>query len=77
MTTYSELPLSQLSYLAKTGIAGFEPAASCLTGKRSTVGLYANELQEWDLNPRPSGNEPDELPTALPRYNATSPQGCL
>lgn len=44
MTTYSKLLLYQLSYLAKTGIAGFEPATSCLTGKRSNRWTICHQI---------------------------------
>ena len=50
---------------------GIEPAISCVTGRR--VNRYTTRpikkiLREADLNHRPSGYEPDELPNcSIPR----------
>ena len=52
---------------------GIEPAISCVTGRH--VNPYTTEpvflvfkLREQDLNLRPSGYEPDELPScSIPR----------
>ena len=49
---------------------GIEPAISCVTGRR--VNRYTtrpkDKLREADLNHRPSGYEPDELPNcSIPR----------
>ena len=49
---------------------GFGPAIFCVTGRRDnryTTG--PNWLRKLDLNQRPSGYEPDELPDcSIPRY---------
>jgi hypothetical protein len=41
---------------------GLEPATSCVTGRHSNQLNYQTELRGQDLNLRPSGYEPDELP---------------
>ena len=50
---------------------GFEPAIFCVTGRRDN--RYTTGPKQWlrkmDLNQRPSGYEPDELPScSIPRY---------
>ena len=54
---------------------GFEPAIFCVTGRRDGplhYGTTNNWLRELDLNQRPSGYEPDELPDcSIPRCNVT------
>ena len=64
------LPLNYTRMAVPTGI---EPAISCVTGRH--VNPYTTEpvflvfkLREQDLNLRPSGYEPDELPDcSIPR----------
>ena len=49
---------------------GLEPATSCVTGRHSNQLNYQTItwLREKDLNQRPSGYEPDELPDcSIPR----------
>src|SRR5690606_22787200 len=41
---------------------GLEPATSCVTGRHSNQLNYRTRLRGQDLNLRPSGYEPDELP---------------
>ena len=67
------LPTELPSQTVPTGI---EPAISCVTGRH--VNPYTTEpvflvfkLREQDLNLRPSGYEPDELPDcSIPRCEA-------
>ena len=50
---------------------GIEPAIFCVTGRRVNHCTTKPWLRGKDSNLRPSGYEPDELPTAPPRdiYN--------
>src|SRR6476659_11299710 len=61
------LPTELLSHTKSTGIkmavrTGLEPATSCVTGRHSNQLNYRTILRGQDLNLRPSGYEPDELP---------------
>ena len=48
---------------------GVEPAIFCVTGKRDNHYTTEPWLREMDLNQRPLGYEPDELPNcSIPRY---------
>ena len=46
---------------------GIEPAIFCVTGRRVNHCTTKPWLRKRDSNPRPSGYEPDELPTAPSR----------
>ena len=47
---------------------GIEPAISCVTGRHVNRYTTGPKLREADLNHRPSGYEPDELPNcSIPR----------
>ena len=62
--------LYQLSYKAMAVPTGIEPAIFCVTGRRDNRYTTEPWLREMDLNQRPSGYEPDELPScSIPRYN--------
>ena len=61
--------LYQLSYKAMAVPTGIEPAIFCVTGRRDNRYTTEPWLREMDLNQRPSGYEPDELPNcSIPRY---------
>ena len=48
---------------------GVEPAIFCVTGKRDNHYTTEPWLREMDLNQRPLGYEPNELPDcSIPRY---------
>ena len=48
---------------------GLEPVIFCVTGRRDNHYTMEPWLRELDLNQRPSGYEPDELPNcSIPRY---------
>ena len=50
---------------------GLEPATSCVTGRHSNQLNYRTRLRGQDLNLRPSGYEPDELPNcSTPRRDS-------
>ena len=55
---------------------GFEPMIFSVTGRRDKPLLQWTKLRELDLNQRPSGYEPDELPDcSIPRYSTKEDVG--
>ena len=64
--------LYRLSYETKMAVpTGIEPAIFCVTGRRDNRYTTEPWLRELDLNQRPSGYEPDELPNcSIPRYKS-------
>ena len=57
---------------------GFEPAIFCVTGRRDGPLHYGTLkwLREMDLNQRPLGYEPSELPScSIPRYYMAEEKG--
>ena len=66
------LPTELQSHIKLAVSTGIEPAIFCVTGRRVNQlhqGTLTNWLREMDLNQRPSGYEPDELPNcSIPRY---------
>ena len=65
--------LYRLSYRAKNKKMavpkGLEPSIFCVTGRRDNHYTTEPVLRRKDLNQRPSGYEPDELPNcSIPRY---------
>jgi hypothetical protein len=57
------LPTELLSHIKMAVRTGLEPATSCVTGRHSNQLNYRTKrLRGQDLNLRPSGYEPDELP---------------
>src|SRR6478736_6121728 len=54
--------INQAIFLKMAVWTGLEPATSCVTGRHSNQLNYQTILRGQDLNLRPSGYEPDELP---------------
>ncbi len=71
----SALPTELQSHMAVS--TGIEPAIFCVTGRRVNHCTTKPWLRRKDSNLRPSGYEPDELPTAPPRDKINGGEGWI